>query len=70
MRCVYCHDTWTDGYTCSCGAVYHTDCMEFVCVTIGCQETSEEDEPVVFTDTVDHLSNFTLESLSSWLYSG
>ena len=36
LKCIYCHDLWITGITCSCGAVYHDECAEIRCGTLGC----------------------------------
>ena len=36
IRCIYCHDVWTKGIRCDCGAVYHNECAGVICATLGC----------------------------------
>ena len=36
VRCIMCHDEWSEGIECSCGAVYHKECAGDICGTLGC----------------------------------
>lgn len=52
LKCIYCHDIWTKGIRCDCGAVYHDECAGNICETLGCgrelRRTTKKQKDLLF----------------------
>lgn len=67
LKCIYCHDVWTKGIRCDCGAVYHDECAGITCETLGCrrelQRVTRKQKNLLFRRPLPERSGPSIEDL-------